>query len=103
MSPPESKIDVLIIGAGPAGLFAAHGLAQAGVAVRIIDQLPEGVLAGQADGVSPRTIEVLQNYGLAERLARASKFTWLPDGGIEVITLKSCSTPFSAFWIGFHL
>ena len=30
--------DVLIIGAGPAGLMAANALAKAGVHVRIVDQ-----------------------------------------------------------------
>ncbi|KAF8757742.1 Phenol hydroxylase, C-terminal dimerization domain [Rhizoctonia solani] len=56
----ESKVDVLIIGAGPAGLMCAHGLAKAGVNVRIIDKRPSKVAAGQADGIQPRTIEVLQ-------------------------------------------
>ncbi|CAE6506518.1 unnamed protein product [Rhizoctonia solani] len=66
----ESKVDVLIIGAGPAGLMCAHGLAKAGVDVRIIDKRPSKVAAGQADGIQPRTIEVLQSYGLAERLLK---------------------------------
>ena len=34
----ESDVDVLIIGAGPAGLMCANGLAKAGVKARIIDQ-----------------------------------------------------------------
>ena len=34
----ESYVDVLIIGAGPAGLMCANGLAQAGVNVRVVDQ-----------------------------------------------------------------
>ena len=34
----ESDVDVLIIGAGPAGLMCANGLARAGVKARIIDQ-----------------------------------------------------------------
>lgn len=34
----ESNVDVLVIGAGPAGLMCANGLARAGVAVRIVDQ-----------------------------------------------------------------
>ena len=36
--PKESKVDVLVIGAGPAGLMAANALARAGVNVRVIDQ-----------------------------------------------------------------
>ncbi|KAA1476570.1 hypothetical protein DENSPDRAFT_785394 [Dentipellis sp. KUC8613] len=64
----ESEVDVLVIGAGPAGLMCANGLARAGVNVRIIDKRPTKVIAGQADGIQPRTIEVLQSYGLAEPL-----------------------------------
>lgn len=37
-TPVESKVDVLIIGAGPAGVMAANGLAKAGVDVRIVDK-----------------------------------------------------------------
>lgn len=73
----ESKVDVLIVGAGPAGIMAANALAKAGVNVRIIDQRSVGTLpisdpahephrragkvaAGQADGIQPRTVEVFQ-------------------------------------------
>lgn len=34
----ESRVDVLIIGAGPAGVMCANALAIAGVNVRIIDK-----------------------------------------------------------------
>ena len=34
----ESNVDVLIIGAGPAGVMCANALAHAGVSVRIIDK-----------------------------------------------------------------
>ena len=34
----ESFVDVLIIGAGPAGVMCANALAKAGVNMRIIDQ-----------------------------------------------------------------
>ncbi|KZS94662.1 hypothetical protein SISNIDRAFT_452748 [Sistotremastrum niveocremeum HHB9708] len=85
----ESHVDVLIIGAGPAGLMCANGLSLAGVNVRIVDQRPDKVPAGQADGIQPRTIEVLQSYGLADRLLRegnqlhmAAFYNPGPSGGI---------------------
>lgn len=34
----ESDVDVLVIGAGPAGLMAANALAKYGINVRIVDQ-----------------------------------------------------------------
>ncbi|KAG2103083.1 FAD binding domain-containing protein [Suillus discolor] len=86
----ESHVDVLIIGAGPSGLMCANALAGAGVDFRIIDNRPVGVAAGQADGIQPRTIEVLQSYGLAEPLLKDGAQMHLcafynpgPDGGIE--------------------
>ncbi|KAJ6619953.1 FAD binding domain-containing protein [Mycena sp. CBHHK59/15] len=66
----ETDVDVLIVGAGPAGLMCANALAKAGVNVRIVDQRPSRVAAGQADGIQPRTIEVFQSYGLADRLLK---------------------------------
>ncbi|KAG5644873.1 hypothetical protein DXG03_007514 [Asterophora parasitica] len=63
-----SEVDVLIIGAGPAGLMACNALSKAGVNVRIVDKRPDKVMAGQADGIQPRTMEVLQSYGLVDQL-----------------------------------
>ncbi|RDB15363.1 Phenol 2-monooxygenase [Hypsizygus marmoreus] len=88
----ESEVDVLVIGAGPAGLMACNALANAGVDVRIVDKRPSKVMAGQADGIQPRTIEVLQSYGLAQRLLReanqmhvAAFYNPNPEtGGIEL-------------------
>lgn len=40
--------------------MCAHGLAKAGVNVRIIDKRSSKVVAGQADGIQPLTLEVLQ-------------------------------------------
>ena len=56
----ESNVDVLVIGAGPAGLMAANALVKAGISARVIDKRPKKVAAGQADGIQPRTIEVFQ-------------------------------------------
>jgi phenol 2-monooxygenase len=34
----ESNVDVLVVGAGPAGLFATNALVKAGINVKVIDQ-----------------------------------------------------------------
>ncbi|KZV70845.1 hypothetical protein PENSPDRAFT_685128 [Peniophora sp. CONT] len=92
MAPIESKVDVLVIGAGPAGVMCANGLARAGVNVRIIDKRPVKVAAGQADGIQPRTLEVLQSYGLAQplldqsaQMIMAAFYQPSAHGGIERI------------------
>ncbi|PPQ64352.1 hypothetical protein CVT24_008421 [Panaeolus cyanescens] len=103
----ESWVDVLVIGAGPAGVMAANALARNGVKIRIIDQRPDKVAAGQADGIQPRTIEVFQSYGLADRLLKegnqmhmAAFYNPGPDGGIQLserapdVTASSARFPF---------
>jgi 2-polyprenyl-6-methoxyphenol hydroxylase-like FAD-dependent oxidoreductase len=71
--------DVLIVGAGPAGLTLAVGLAQQGRHVTVVDQLAAGDHTSRAAVVHARTLEVLQPYGVADRLAgqgiKASRFT----------------------------
>ncbi|KAG2102150.1 hypothetical protein BD769DRAFT_1393697 [Suillus cothurnatus] len=86
-----SEVDVLIIGAGPAGLMCANALATARVNVRIVDQKAFKLTTGEGDGIAPRTTEVLQSYGLAERLMRescqlhlAAFYNPSSTGGIEV-------------------
>lgn len=74
--PFPDHVDVLIVGAGPAGLMAANALSSFGINIRVVDLRPHSVIAGQADGIQPRTIEVLQGYGLASRLLREGNQMW---------------------------
>lgn len=54
--------DVTIVGAGPAGLMLATSLARfGGFDVLVLDERSEPTTAGRADGIQPRTIEVLRN------------------------------------------
>ncbi|KAG8221072.1 putative phenol hydroxylase [Butyriboletus roseoflavus] len=90
-SPRQSEVDVLIIGAGPAGLMCANALGHARVNVKIVDKRAAQIEAGQADGIMPRTMEVLQSYGIAERVLREGCQVFLaafydpgPEGGIQL-------------------
>ncbi|TDC81536.1 FAD-dependent oxidoreductase [Actinomadura sp. 7K507] len=60
--------DVLIVGAGPAGLTAAIVLAQRGRQVVIVDAQAEGANTSRAAVVHSRTLEVLEPYGVADRM-----------------------------------
>ncbi len=58
------KVDVAIVGAGPAGATAAHRLARAGVNVALLDQatFPRDKICG--DGVSSQGLRALTRTGL---------------------------------------
>ncbi|KAJ5181827.1 hypothetical protein N7449_011974 [Penicillium cf. viridicatum] len=62
------RTDVLIVGAGPAGLMAAAWMAQMGVQAMIIDQKSHHTRCGRADGLESRTLEILDSFGLADRV-----------------------------------
>jgi 2-polyprenyl-6-methoxyphenol hydroxylase-like FAD-dependent oxidoreductase len=58
--------DVLIIGSGPAGLMCAVALASQGVRISIIEKNAARPSRGRADGLEPRTLEILNSYGLLD-------------------------------------
>ncbi|KAI1431911.1 FAD binding domain-containing protein [Xylaria sp. CBS 124048] len=85
----HSNVDVLIVGAGPAGLMLWLWLSRLGVPTRIIDKRPEKVFAGQADGFQARTLEILDSFGIDEVWKEANRIYevsfWNPgsDGRIR--------------------
>ncbi|MBK4214377.1 FAD-dependent monooxygenase [Paracoccus caeni] len=64
----ELTTDVLIIGAGPAGLCTAIGLAQRGIDFLILDALPEAQNTSRAAVIHAATLDSLGQLGVAERL-----------------------------------
>lgn len=67
----NSHLPILIVGAGPTGLMMACELARYGIAFRIIDKKPERTLTSNATWVQTRTIELLDQAGLAPRFLKA--------------------------------
>ncbi|MFI9273555.1 FAD-dependent oxidoreductase [Kitasatospora sp. NPDC052896] len=59
---------VLIAGAGPVGLTAAHELARRGVRVRLIDAAAGPATSSRALAVHARTMELLDQLGALDRL-----------------------------------
>lgn len=66
-----AEADVLIVGAGPTGLALACELAVRGVAIRVIDAAAGPADESRALGTSPRTLELLEVLGVADRLVSA--------------------------------
>ncbi|CBF75938.1 hypothetical protein AN3536.2 [Aspergillus nidulans FGSC A4] len=62
------RTDVLIVGAGPSGLMAGVWMAQMGVNTMIIDQKHNLTRCGRADGLESRTLEILDSFGLADKI-----------------------------------
>ncbi|MCJ9704956.1 MULTISPECIES: FAD-binding monooxygenase [unclassified Bradyrhizobium] len=80
-----AEVDVLIVGCGPAGLTLAAQLAQfPDIKTCIVEQKPDRLLVGQADGIACRTMEMFHAYGFSERVLKEAYWVnettfWKPD------------------------
>jgi 2-polyprenyl-6-methoxyphenol hydroxylase-like FAD-dependent oxidoreductase len=61
--------DVLICGAGAAGLTLAIELARRGVKLRLIEKLADRFRGSRGKGIQPRTLEVFEDLGIVDRVA----------------------------------
>ncbi|HEX4413202.1 MAG TPA: FAD-dependent monooxygenase [Lacipirellulaceae bacterium] len=61
-----SENEILIIGAGPSGLFAASELARHGVQARLVERDLEPHREARATSIQPGTLEILNAIGLLE-------------------------------------
>ena len=79
------EVDVLIVGCGPAGLVLAAQLAAfPGINTRIVERRLGPLELGQADGIACRSMEMLEAFGLGERLLKEAYWVnetvfWRPD------------------------
>jgi len=84
MAAPASQIDVLIVGAGPAGLMMALWMSRLGIRARIVDKRTGKIFSGQADGFQVRSLEMLDSFGIGERIVKEANHMlevcfWNPD------------------------
>ncbi len=68
----RDDLEVLVVGAGPAGLFAAAELARHGVRAHVIEREPDQHRQARATSIQPGTLEILAQVGLVDRLLDAS-------------------------------
>ena len=68
MDSNDTSYDVIVVGAGPAGLVTATSLAHHGVRTLVVDRHPGTSPFPKATGVSTRTMEIFRGWGLEDRL-----------------------------------
>jgi 2-polyprenyl-6-methoxyphenol hydroxylase-like FAD-dependent oxidoreductase len=61
--------DVLISGAGAAGLTLAIDLARRGISFRLIEKMPAPFNGSRGKGIQPRTQEIFEDLGIIDRIA----------------------------------
>ena len=79
----------LIVGAGPTGLTLACELARRGVAFHLIDAAPGPQAGSRGKGIQPRTLEVFEDLGIAERVLGNGRLAMpirstAPDGRVTL-------------------
>lgn len=72
MSESNPDADVLIVGAGPVGLFLANECARRGLRFRLIEQRPTQSIHSKALAIFPRTIEIFDMAGVVQPFLEAA-------------------------------
>jgi 6-methylpretetramide 4-monooxygenase / 4-hydroxy-6-methylpretetramide 12a-monooxygenase len=70
---PPQQTDVLVIGAGPSGLFATLELARHGVRARLVEREPRPHDQARATVIQPGTLEILARAEIAQRFLDAAE------------------------------
>lgn len=85
--------DVIVVGAGPAGMMLAGELALGGVDVTIVERRTTSQLSGsRAGGFHSRTIEVLDQRGIADRFLAAGTTAQTARFGTTTLDISDLPT-----------
>ena len=67
----QTDVDVLICGAGAAGLTLAIDLARRGLSFRLIEKMDAPFRGSRGKGIQPRTQEIFEDLGIIDRIVAA--------------------------------
>ncbi|MBW4332393.1 FAD-dependent monooxygenase, partial [Stakelama sp. CBK3Z-3] len=90
--------DILISGAGAAGLALAIDLARRGVPFLLLEQNDQPFGGSRGKGIQPRTMEVFEDFGIVNRLAAAGgpyppQREYLADGSTRETAIMESAQP----------
>ncbi|AZF57867.1 FAD-dependent oxidoreductase [Pseudomonas sp. R11-23-07] len=94
----RDSVDVLICGAGAAGLTLAIDLARRGVNFALIEKRPSPFSGSRGKGIQPRTQEVFEDLGILDRVRAAGGIypairKYAPDGSHADQPVTSVAEP----------
>ncbi len=98
----EMKTDVIVVGAGPAGLMLAGELSLAGVRPVVLERRAEPGTAHKASGLGGRILDLLRYRGLLDRFAAVGSpipAPIFPFGGMHVDFTPLADGPMDAMGI----
>ncbi|MEA3020137.1 MAG: hypothetical protein QOI47_1661 [Actinomycetota bacterium] len=97
--PQDFNTDVVICGAGPAGLTLAIELARRGVDFRLVEMLEQPFRGSRGKGTQPRTQEVFEDLGILDRIVSVVGRSVLPvrryaaDGSFTDVQMGGTEQP----------
>jgi len=106
---PSSTTDVVICGAGAAGLTLAVDLARRGVAFLLVDESPEPFHGSRGKGIQPRSQEVFEDLGVLDRLVAAGGLSpriqrvYREGGSTDIPAEEDEPTPGEPYQAGLHV
>jgi 6-methylpretetramide 4-monooxygenase / 4-hydroxy-6-methylpretetramide 12a-monooxygenase len=85
----EAQTEVVVIGGGPSGLFAAAELARHGVPAGVVEREPVPHRQARATALQPGTLEILARAGVVDRVLASSLHLGCArvfDGGLQPLS-----------------
>jgi 2-polyprenyl-6-methoxyphenol hydroxylase-like FAD-dependent oxidoreductase len=98
-------VDVLIVGARPVGLLLGAELQRDGVGVCVINRIPARDFFCKALGISPSTVEILYDLGIADRAIQAGVWltgveTWVDGAMVPARARRPAAAGLSQRFVG---
>ncbi|RSM85672.1 FAD-binding protein [Kibdelosporangium aridum] len=95
----SSDTDVIVVGGGPAGLLLAGDLGAAGIRVTVVEQLHVPSTESRASTVHTRTMDLLAERGVLDKLGHVPNGGRGHFGGVSLdLTAADPSHPFAGQW-----